>query len=240
MTTTPAPSAVHPDPLVADELLAEVLSLPAADGTPWHRDGLRCVRARFEATGPNVASCVTQDGESLLMPITEFPPQLTWRPGQQFLALRFEYAGRVWLSCNRPELIALLAEGLVPELRDGTVRIMGLARSPGVRAKLAVAATVDGIDPVAVAVGRGANRVRALAALLGGERLDVVAWHEDLATYLRNAFAPAAVRGITPRNAREMEVAVPRHQMAAAVGERGLNASLAGQLVGVSVTVVPA
>lgn len=238
MTTLPA--SVAPDSSIADELLAEVLSLPAGDGTPWHRDGLRCVRARFEATGPNVATCVTQEGESLLMPITEYGAARPWQIGQEVCALRFEYAGRVWLSCTRPELIALLAEGLVPELRDGTVRIMGLARSPGVRAKIAVAATVEGIDPVSTVVGRGANRVRALGALLGGERLDVVAWHDDDATYLRNAFAPASVSAITPRRERELEVAVPRHQMAAAVGERGLNASLAGQLVGVTVTVVPA
>ena len=117
---------------------------------------------------------------------------------------------------------------------------MGLARSPGVRAKIAVAATVDGLDPVATIVGRGANRVRALSSLLGGERLDVVAWHGDVSVYLQNAFAPAAVNKITTLSPRDLEVMVPRHQMAAAVGERGLNASLAGQLVGVNVTVIPA
>jgi transcription termination/antitermination protein NusA len=142
------------------------------------------------------------------------------------------------LSLTRPELVALLAEGIVPELRDGRVRIMGVSRAPGVRTKIAVAATVDDIDPVNVMVGRSANRVRSLGRMLANERVDIVAWHPDPAVYLANSLAPAAVLGVEI-SGDEATARVPQHQMAGAVGERGLNASLAGQLVGVTVLVVP-
>lgn len=239
-----APSTTIPSEAFDDDLLAQVLALPSVTDTPWHRDGLRCVRTRIVSIAKDVASCATSEGETLLLPVSEFPPQLSWQPGREQIALRFEAHGRPWLSCNRPELVALLAEGLVPELRRGDIRIMGLARSPGVRTKMAVAPTgynPDGSlpDPVASIVGKGANRVRRLSQLLGGERLDVVAWHDEVTAYVRNAFAPASVEHVELLTQGEVQVSVPRHQMAAAVGDKGLNASLAGQLAGVTVTVIP-
>jgi N utilization substance protein A len=103
---------------------------------------------------------------------------------------------------------------------------------------MAVAATIEALDPVAATVGKSANRVRALSGLLDGERLDVVAWHGDVSQYLVNAFAPAEVSAVT-LHATKATVAVARHLMPAAVGERGLNALLAGQLTGVTVEVTP-
>ena len=220
-----------------DDRLAGMLH-PAGAELPWLRDGLRCVRAEVVVVNGDVATCRTAEGEDALMAVTEFPPHRRWSVGTEVVALRYLQGAQPWLSVNRAELVALVAEGVVPELRTGEVRVMGVSRSPGVRTKLAVAATVDGVDPVGTVVGKGANRVRAIARHLGGERLDVVAWHEDPASYRRNAFAPASVSAVEV-DARDMVVTVPRHQMAAAVGEQGLNASLAGQLVGVTVTVVP-
>lgn len=219
-----------------DDLLNSILLLPAGNA-PWQRDGLRCVRAKVTSTSPDIASCVTSEGEHLLLPASEQAPSDNLRVGDAFTALRFTLNERPLLSRTRPELVALLAEGIVPELRSGAVRLMDIARAPGVRTKVAVAATVPGIDPVSTVVGKSANRVRALTRLLGDERLDVVAWHDERDVYLANAFAPAEVNGVR-QNKHVYEILVPRHLMPAAVGERGLNALLAGQLVGVTVVVV--
>ena len=147
---------------------------------------------------------------------------------------------RPTLSAVRPELVAMLLDGPVPEVRSGTVQVMDVARQPGERAKVAVASTEEGVDPVASCVGRGANRVKSVIELLGGERVDVVSWHPDAATYLRNALAPAAVRAVhIDLDRRRAVVVAPAHTMPAAVGNHGLNASLAGRLVGLRVQVVP-
>jgi N utilization substance protein A len=133
----------------------------------------------------------------------------------------------------------MLLDGYVPEVRAGLVRIMGVARAPGVRTKVAVAATDANVDPVASCVGRSANRVRAIGQLLGGERVDIIPWHPDTAKLLANALAPAAVSRIEIHNDKAVAVA-PAHQMSAAVGGGGLNAALAGQLVNLKVFVVAA
>lgn len=227
----------------SDELLDDVLAFTGLQSS----GSVRCVRARIQAVGSDVATCQSSEGETLLLPVSEYPPQLRWSAGQQVFAVRYVMSGRPWLSCNRPELVSLLAEGVVPELRDGTLRIMGVARAAGVRTKIAVAATNSSddpleafADPVGKMIGKAANRVRTLSALLGGERLDVVAWHDDPLRYLANAFAPATVTEVRPDGPSAYCVAVPRHLMPAAVGSGGLNASLAGRLVGVTVSVVPA
>lgn len=223
--------------MTEENILEAILLLPPGVA-PWHREGLRCVRARVEKLGANVATCITSDGETLLLPASEQIEEAAISRGDVFTALRFETEGNPLLSRARPELVALLAEGVIPELRDGTLRIMDIARMPGVRTKVSVAATTSNIDPVSIAVGKSANRVRALSALLDGERLDIVAWHSDRDQYLINAFAPAEVQEVRENGARTA-VFVPQHLMPAAVGERGLNALLAGRLTGVTVEVTP-
>jgi hypothetical protein len=176
-----------------DQLLSNLADQPPASSLePWRRPGLRCVRARITSLGGDVAVCELHDGTTAMLPVSEFPPHLRWAAGDELSALCQVDDGQQWLSCNRPELVVLVAHGYVPELRTGDVRVMGVARSPGVRTKLAVAPTVADLDPVTAVVGRAANRVRSIAQQLGGERLDVVAWHQDRSAYLRNAFAPAS------------------------------------------------
>jgi N utilization substance protein A len=175
-----------------------------------------------------------------IMPVTEFPANKRWAQGETYQLLQLGSGNRPVVSATRPELVEALFDGVSPEVRAGQVRIMGVARAAGVRSKVAVAATEPGVDPVASLVGRGANRVKAVAVSLGGERIDVVAWHPDRETFLRNALAPAAVSEIhIDEDAREATAAAPAHQMSAAVGGGGLNSALAGQLVGLRVTIVP-
>lgn len=173
-----------------------------------------------------------------VMPITEFYPNARWNVGDTYQLLQLGAAPRPVLSAVRDELLVALLDGVSPEVRSGAVRVMGVARQPGVRAKVAVAATEPDVDPIASCVGKGANRVRLLGELLNGERIDIVAWHADRDTYLRNALAPAAVTRVEIDGDRATAYA-PAHLMSAAVGGGGLNSQLAGLLLGLTVTIAP-
>ena len=220
MTTTP-------------DALFDVLSL--SDAPP----SVRTATATLVAVGRDVATVELQDGAQMILPVTEWWPERTWSVGERALGVVLGDGVRQSFSVVRPELVTALIDGIVPEVRDGVVRVMGVARAPGLRTTVAVAATVEGVDAVAVMVGRGANRVKALASLLDGERIDVVAWSADPLTYARNALAPAQVVTVEAHG-DELRASAPRHQMAAAVGESGLNSSLAGQLCGHPITIVAA
>lgn len=171
-----------------------------------------------------------------VIPVTEFYPGRPWAVGERLLLEQVGEPPLPLLTATRPELVSLLFDGYSPEIRSGAVRVMGIARRPGVRTKVAVASTEPHIDPVASCVGRAANRVRAVSEMLGGERVDVIAWSPDRTTYLRNALAPAAVTKVVIAGHQATAIAPP-HQMSAAVGGGGLNAALAGQLVGLKVVV---
>lgn len=173
-----------------------------------------------------------------VLPATEWYPTRRWEVGATYQLLQIDRSSRPLLSAVRPELVEALFAGVSPEVRSGAVRVMGVARNPGVRTKVAVAACEAGVDPIAACVGRSANRVRLVSSLLLGERMDVVAWHPDQADFLRAALAPAAVSRIEI-DGEEARAYAPSHQMSAAVGGSGLNSQLAGQLVGLKVTVVP-
>jgi N utilization substance protein A len=135
------------------------------------------------------------------------------------------------------ELIPLLLEGLCPEIRDGSVRVMDVTRQVGIRSKVAVAATREGVDPVGACLGRAANRIKALSAMLLGERVDVVSYHPDPQRYLLNALAVAPI-SVEVDEEQTVKVVVPRHQLSAAIGGGNLNVVLASRLVGRKVQVI--
>lgn len=196
----------------------------------------RVVTATVTQASQDVALLTLENGETAIMPVTEFYPNKKWAEGMSYQLLKTDNSNRPVLSAVRPELVGLLLEGISPEIRNGDVRIMGIARGTGVRSKLAVAATEEGVDPIAAVVGRKANRVNALRALLQGERVDMVPWSPDRETYLRNALGPSRFTSIEIKNNHAI-VVVPAHQHAAVVGGGGLNAALAGRLVGLTVSV---
>ena len=198
---------------------------------------LRVVTGTITATNGDVATVTTRDGLVALLPSSEFYAQ-PFAVGDTYQLLLLGSSPAPVVSTVRPELVTAIYAGLVPELRSGAVRIVSVARAAGVRSKVAVAATQPGVDPVASLVGRDANRVRAMSAILGGERLDIIPFHPDPETYLMNALAPAAVARVTIAGEAATAYA-PAHQMSAAVGAAGLNSLLAGQLVGVSVRIEP-
>lgn len=186
----------------------------------------------------NGATVELSDGRAAVLPLGEAPTQKLPAVGTTAQFLELDDSGTpVVLSLTHPTLVAALMAGAVPELRTGQLQVLGVSRLPGVRAKVAVASASEDLDPVAAVVGRAANRVTFLADKLNGERVDVIPWHEDRAQLLRNAFAPAEITDIAI-DGRRAAVSVPAHRMSAAVGRGGLNASLAGRLAGLRVTVV--
>lgn len=188
---------------------------------------------------PDVALVKLSDSSEAILPISEYFPDQKFQVGVRFQMLLLNGASRPVCSVVRPELVEALYAGVVPEMRTGLVRIMSVARSAGVRSKVAVAITSDSpVDPVAALIGKDANRVNLVRSLLGGERIDIVAWHIDPEVYLVNALAPARVSRVEVTD-RGATVYAPSHQMSAAVGAGGLNSQLAGQLLGLPVVVVP-
>lgn len=202
----------------------------------------RLVTATIDTVSADIAkvSAATPDGSRVVgvMPRTEWFAGASWHAGDTFQALQMSDGPQPLFTVAHPSLVEALLEGLVPEVRSGTVRVMNVARVPGVRAKVAVASTDQFTNPVVACVGRAANRVRKLAELCGGERVDIVEWSSDPSKFLASALAPADPSNVKIDGDRAT-VVVPAHQMSAAVGAAGLNSQLAGQLVGVSVTIVP-
>lgn len=182
-----------------------------------------------------VAERIT-DRRRVLIPHTRYRSDRTPTVGEQLRVVTVLRDGELIGSAAAPEQLAATLAGLIPEVRDGKVRMMSIARAAGVRAKVAVAATDAHTDPVAACVGRRASRWRAAVNELGGERLDFVLFDPDPTVYVANALAPAEVRKVQIVGG-QANASVARHQMAAAVGSSGLNSRLAGWLVGMPVVV---
>ena len=121
----------------------------------------------------------------------------------------------------------------VPEIYDGIVEVKAVARDPGSRAKIAVISRDSSVDPVGACVGMRGSRVQAVVNELQGEKIDIIPWSPDIATFVVNALAPAEVAKVVLDEDRErIEVVVPDQQLSLAIGRRGQNVRLASQLTG--------
>jgi len=140
---------------------------------------------------------------------------------------------QIFLSRARPEFMAKLFAMEVPEIYDGVVEIKSVARDPGSRAKIAVISKDSSIDPVGACVGMRGQRVQAVVNELQGEKIDIIQWNEDPASFIVNALAPAEVsKVVLDEEADRIEVVVPEGQLSQAIGRRGQNVRLASQLTG--------
>src|SRR5690606_9167961 len=140
---------------------------------------------------------------------------------------------KIFLSRTRPEFMAKLFMQEVPEIYDGIVEIRSVARDPGSRAKIAVFSNDHSIDPVGACVGMRGSRVQAVVNELQGEKIDIIPWSADPATYVVSALAPATVvKVVLDEDDRRVEVVVPDEQLSLAIGRRGQNVRLASQLTG--------
>ncbi len=143
------------------------------------------------------------------------------------------------VSRTCPEMLIELFKIEVPEIGDGLIELKGAARDPGSRAKIAVLAKDNRIDPVGACVGMRGARVQAVSGELGGERVDIVLWDDNPAQYVINAIAPAEVVSIIiDDDARSMDVIVNDEQLSAAIGRNGQNIRLASQLTGWELNVI--
>ncbi|MGI9378185.1 MAG: transcription termination factor NusA [Methyloligellaceae bacterium] len=140
---------------------------------------------------------------------------------------------QIFLSRTRPEFMAKLFGQEVPEIYDGIVEIKSVARDPGSRAKIAVLSSDSSIDPVGACVGMRGARVQAVVNELQGEKIDIIQWSPDAATFIVNGLAPAeVVKVVLDEDAQRIEVVVPDDQLSLAIGRRGQNVRLASQLTG--------
>ena len=154
----------------------------------------------------------------------------------QALIIEVRKEGRgpqVVISRSHRDYMAALFRREVPEVDDGVVQIMGVARDPGSRAKVAVLSRERDVDPVGACVGVRGSRIQNIVQELRGERIDIVVWSPDIATYARNALAPATVSRIVVDEAENLlEVIVPDDQLTNAIGRKGQNVKLAARLLG--------
>ncbi len=165
-------------------------------------------------------------------------PRENFRTGDRVRAyiydVRREQRGpQIFLSRTHPQFMAKLFGQEVPEIYDGIVEIMSVARDPGSRAKIAVRSKDSSIDPVGACVGMRGSRVQAVVGELQGEKIDIIPWSTDAATFVVNALAPAEVaKVVLDEEAERIEVVVPDDQLSLAIGRRGQNVRLASQLTG--------
>ena len=140
---------------------------------------------------------------------------------------------QVVISRSHPDYMTALFKREVPEVSDSTVRIMGVARDPGSRAKVAVMSRDRDVDPVGACVGIRGSRIQAVVQEFRGERIDIVVWKPDIADYARNALSPALITRITvDEEDKLLEVVVPDDQLTLAIGRKGQNVKLASKLLG--------
>jgi N utilization substance protein A len=165
-------------------------------------------------------------------------PRETFKVGDRARAyvydVRREPRGpQIFLSRTHPQFMAKLFAQEVPEIYDGIVEIRAVARDPGSRAKIAVVSRDSSVDPVGACVGMRGSRVQAVVNELQGEKIDIIPWSPDVATFIVNALAPAEVVKVVLDEDRErIEVVVPDAQLSLAIGRRGQNVRLASQLTG--------
>src|SRR6478672_2823498 len=168
----------------------------------------------------------------------EMIPREMFRPGDRIRAyvydVRREARGpQIFLSRTHPQFTARLFAQEVPEIYDGIVEIKSVARDPGSRAKIAVVSNDSSIDPVGACVGMRGSRVQAVVNEQQGEKIDIIPWSQDPATFVVNALAPAEVaKVVMDEEQRRVEVVVPDDQLSLAIGRRGQNVRLASQLTG--------
>jgi N utilization substance protein A len=168
----------------------------------------------------------------------EMLPREVFRNGDRVRAyiydVRREPRGpQIFLSRTHPQFMAKLFAQEVPEIYDGIVEVKAVARDPGSRAKIGVISRDSSVDPVGACVGMRGSRVQAVVNELQGEKIDIIPWSMDTATFVVNALAPAEVAKVVLDEERQrIEVVVPDAQLSLAIGRRGQNVRLASQLTG--------
>ncbi len=181
---------------------------------------------------------VNLGGTEAILPPSEQIPTESYRRGDRIRAYIVEVRKtqrdtQIILSRTHPEFLKRLFEIEVPEIAEGVVQIMGVAREPGSRSKIAVSSSDMDVDPVGACVGMRGSRVQTIVQELRGEKIDIVPWSPDPAKFVYNALAPAECTQVTVDETNEvLEVIVPDDQLSLAIGRQGQNVRLAAKLMG--------
>lgn len=179
-----------------------------------------------------------------LLPKEEQIPRERYKRGDRIQAYLIEVhkeskGPQVVVSRSHPDYMSALFKREVPEVSDGTVKIMGVSRDPGLRAKVAVYSRERDVDPVGACVGVRGSRIQNIVQELRGERIDIVVWSPDIAVYAQNALSPARITRITvDEEEKILEVVVPDDQLTPAIGRKGQNVKLAAKLLGWKIDVL--
>ena len=186
------------------------------------------------------------DQQDAVLRASEQIPGEEYHPGDMIrvYVLEVHRANRgplVHVSRTHPNLVRRLFELETPEIAEGQVEVRNIAREAGSRSKMAVRATMEGIDPVGACVGPRGGRVGAVVEELGGEKIDIVVWSEDPCEYVKAALSPADVISVTlVPGQKACRVIVPDDQLSLAIGKEGQNARLAARLTGYKIDIKPA
>ena len=203
---------------------------------------------RIDPTSGDMFVRVGQGNEATdaVLRSSEQIPGESYREGQliRVYVLEVNKMGRgplVHVSRTHPNLVRRLFELETPEIAEGQVEVRNIAREAGSRSKMAVRATLEGLDPVGACVGPRGDRVGAVVRELGGEKVDIVVWSEDPCEYVRAALSPADVISVTLiPGQKACRVIVPDDQLSLAIGKEGQNARLAARLTGYKIDIKPA
>jgi transcription termination/antitermination protein NusA len=196
---------------------------------------IRGIIRRFEKGHNIIVDLGRTEG---ILPAREQTPRETYRPGDRIVAFvkeidREARGPMIILSRSAPQLVDKLFEAEVPEIYEGIVKIVSVAREPGSRSKIAVTTRDADVDPVGACVGIKGSRVQAVVQELRGEKIDIVPWDRDPARYIINAIQPAEVNKVIVDEAdHRMELVVPDEKLSLAIGRKGQNVRLASQLTG--------
>lgn len=196
---------------------------------------IRGIVRRFEK-GHNIVVDLGRGTEGNLS-AREQTPRETYRPGDRIAYVkdidREARGPMIVLSRSSQHLVEKLFEAEVPEIYEGIVKIVSVAREPGARSKIAVMSRDADVDPVGACVGIKGSRVQSVVQELRGEKIDIVPWDADPARYIINAIQPAEVnKVIVDEGDRRMELVVPDEKLSLAIGRKGQNVRLASQLTG--------
>ncbi|MFO7606362.1 MAG: transcription termination factor NusA [Desulfurivibrionaceae bacterium] len=178
-----------------------------------------------------------------VLPASQQMPRRSYRPGDRIRAylLEVKHTTRespLVLSRTVDDFLAQLFAEEVPEIAEGVVKIMGVVREPGSRAKIAVSSSESDVDPVGACVGMKGSRVQNVVQELQGEKIDIVPWSPDPARFVSNALAPAQISLVVVDEARKtLLVVAPDDQLSLAIGRQGQNVRLASKLLGWNIDV---
>src|SRR6187399_3284441 len=196
---------------------------------------IRGIVRRFEKGHNLIVDLGKTEG---VLPAREQTPRETYRPGDRIVAYvksidRESRGPMIILSRQSPHLVEKLFEAEVPEIYEGIVKIVSVAREPGSRSKISVTSRDPDVDPVGACVGIKGSRVQAVVQELRGEKIDIVPYDKDVARYIINAIQPAEVNRVVVDEANHrMELVVPDEKLSLAIGRKGQNVRLASQLTG--------